>query len=94
MGVLGALITGCGIASASLWYFSRRYLGEISLDEERHPGRACFSVLDFWGNREVTVKDGLSEDVKSETLRDWILYLQSVLNCHVCLVLQSPCNEL
>ncbi len=34
-------------------YFSRRYLGEVSLDARRHPGQACFSVLDFWGNREV-----------------------------------------
>lgn len=51
MGVLTALVAGCGIASASLWYFSRRYLGEISLSPS-HPGKAKFSVLDFWGHRE------------------------------------------
>ena len=54
MGVLGALVGGCGVASASLWYFSRRYLGEVSLSAA-HPGRAKFSVLDFWGNREVHI---------------------------------------
>lgn len=52
MGVLGALVIGCGVASLSLWYFSRRYLGEVSLPAGR-PGYACFSVLDFWGHREV-----------------------------------------
>jgi hypothetical protein len=52
MGVLTALVAGCGIASTTLWYFSRRYLGEISLSPS-HPGYARFSVLDFWGRREV-----------------------------------------
>lgn len=51
MAVLGALVTGCGVASTTLWYFSRRYVGEISL-LAAHPGHACFSVLDFWGHRE------------------------------------------
>ena len=52
MGVLTALVAGCGIASVTLWFFSRRYLGEISLSPS-HPGHARFSVLDFWGHREV-----------------------------------------
>ena len=52
MGVLTALVAGCGIASVTLWFFSRRYLGEISLSAS-HPGHARFSVLDFWGHREV-----------------------------------------
>ena len=32
MSVLGALVIGCGVAvPCPLWYFSRRYLGEVSL---------------------------------------------------------------
>lgn len=49
-----ALVVGCGAASVTLWYYSRRYVGELSL--RRRPGdgqpHVCFSVLDFWGNRE------------------------------------------
>eukprot|EP00877_Chromochloris_zofingiensis_P007807 jgi/Chrzof1/327/Cz01g11160.t1 len=48
---LGGLGLGCAAASACLWYYSRRYVGELSL---LPPNRcvARFSVLDFWGNRE------------------------------------------
>ena len=46
-----SLVIGCAAASSALWYFSRRYVGELSLLPETH--QACFSVLDFWGNREV-----------------------------------------
>ncbi len=50
-----ALVVGCAAASVTLWYYSRRYVGEMSLLQR--PGDAqpslCFSVLDFWGNREV-----------------------------------------
>ena len=50
-----ALVLGCATASITLWYFSRRYVGELSLlrGSAGRPGRLCFSVLDFWGNREV-----------------------------------------
>ena len=50
-----ALVLGCATASITLWYFSRRYVGELSLlkSSAGRPDRLCFSVLDFWGNREV-----------------------------------------
>jgi hypothetical protein len=52
--VAGALVIGCGAASSALWYYSRRYIGELSLVQQSAPRRPqlCFSVLDFWGNRE------------------------------------------
>lgn len=46
-----SLVIGCAAASSALWYYSRRYVGELSLLPDKH--QACFSVLDFWGNREV-----------------------------------------
>lgn len=49
---LTALAGGMVAASCCLWYYSRRYVGEMSLllpDRQR----VRFSVLDFWGNREV-----------------------------------------
>ena len=52
----GALVVGAGAASAALWYYSRRYLGELALlpsEEAGQPPRVRLSVLDFWGNREV-----------------------------------------
>lgn len=52
-----ALVVGCVAASVTLWYYSRRYVGELSL--VHRPGKSgpalCFSVLDFWGNREVII---------------------------------------
>ncbi len=56
MVMASALVLGCATASVTLWYFSRRYVGELSLLRGGPPGRPsrlCFSVLDFWGNREV-----------------------------------------
>ena len=50
------LVVGAGVASTTLWYYSRRYLGELSLlpsGTAGQPPRLRFSVLDFWGNREV-----------------------------------------
>ncbi|WIA18890.1 hypothetical protein OEZ85_003562 [Tetradesmus obliquus] len=46
-GLAGGMVAG----SYCLWYYSRRYVGEMSLllPERRH---VRFSVLDFWGNRE------------------------------------------
>lgn len=51
----GALVTGSAVASVTLWYYSRRYVGELSLVRRLGDtqARLCFSVLDFWGNREV-----------------------------------------
>ena len=53
LAVAGALLAGCGIASTTLRYYSRRYVGEVSVRRDR-PGRVTVSVLDFWGNREVS----------------------------------------
>ncbi len=50
------LVVGAGVASTTLWYYSRRYLGELSLlpsGVAGQPPRLRLSVLDFWGNREV-----------------------------------------
>lgn len=47
-----SLITGCGFASTTLWWFSQRYVGELSLLWPKH---VCISVLDFWGNRQDSV---------------------------------------
>lgn len=50
------LVVGAGVASTTLWYYSRRYLGEMSLlpsSAAGQPPRLRLSVLDFWGNREV-----------------------------------------
>lgn len=50
-GVTG-LAVGMVVVSCCLWYYSRRYVGEMALmmpDAQR----VRFSVLDFFGNREV-----------------------------------------
>ncbi|MEW5303091.1 MAG: hypothetical protein WDW36_005818 [Sanguina aurantia] len=45
------LIVGCVVTSYCVWYYSGRYLGELSLLlPQRRVAR--FSVLDFWGNRQ------------------------------------------
>lgn len=51
----GALVVGAGVASGALWYYSRRYVGELALlrGPPGAPPRLRLSVLDFWGNREV-----------------------------------------
>lgn len=50
-----ALVVGAGAASTALWYYSRRYVGELALlhGQPGTPPRVRISVLDFWGNREV-----------------------------------------
>lgn len=35
--------------SLALWFYSRRYIGEMSLIDDRF---VCISTLDFWGDRE------------------------------------------
>ena len=44
------LVVGSGVASTALWYYSRRYIGELSLIQNN--SRIRLSVLDFWGSRE------------------------------------------
>ncbi|GIL72622.1 hypothetical protein Vretimale_4322 [Volvox reticuliferus] len=52
LAAVGALAVGCVVTSYCIWYYSGRYVGELSLLlPERRVLR--FSVLDFWGNREV-----------------------------------------
>eukprot|EP00878_Enallax_costatus_P011770 GHUV01012286.1.p1 GENE.GHUV01012286.1~~GHUV01012286.1.p1 ORF type:complete len:302 (+),score=85.48 GHUV01012286.1:538-1443(+) len=48
---LTGLAGGMVAASCCLWYYSRRYVGEMALllPDRQH---VRFSVLDFWGNRE------------------------------------------
>lgn len=51
LAAVGALAVGCVVTSYCIWYYSGRYVGELSLLlPERRVVR--FSVLDFWGNRE------------------------------------------
>ncbi|DBA91034.1 TPA: hypothetical protein ACH3X2_004232 [Trebouxia sp. C0005] len=47
-----SLILGCGFASTTLWWFSQRYIGELSLVG---PHLLRFSVLDFWGHRQDSI---------------------------------------
>lgn len=48
----GGLAVGCIVTSYCVWFYSSRYVGEMSL---LLPSRrvARFSVLDFYGNRQV-----------------------------------------
>lgn len=46
-----AVIGGAGAASAALWYYSRRYVGEMALVGPNLQF-VQLSVIDFWGNRE------------------------------------------
>ncbi|GLI68810.1 hypothetical protein VaNZ11_013312 [Volvox africanus] len=51
LAAVGCLAVGCVVTSYCIWYYSGRYVGELSLLlPERRVLR--FSVLDFWGNRE------------------------------------------
>lgn len=50
----GTLVFGCGMAAVTLWYFSSRYLGELSIVSRGTAApQLCLSVLDFWGRRKV-----------------------------------------
>lgn len=52
--IAGTLVFGCGMAAVTLWYFSSRYLGELSIVSRRTGSpQLCLSVLDFWGRRKV-----------------------------------------
>eukprot|EP00199_Chlamydomonas_sp_CCMP681_P003190 CAMPEP_0119105256 /NCGR_PEP_ID=MMETSP1180-20130426/3276_1 /TAXON_ID=3052 ORGANISM="Chlamydomonas cf sp, Strain CCMP681" /NCGR_SAMPLE_ID=MMETSP1180 /ASSEMBLY_ACC=CAM_ASM_000741 /LENGTH=170 /DNA_ID=CAMNT_0007090265 /DNA_START=252 /DNA_END=761 /DNA_ORIENTATION=+ len=46
-----AILVGCVVTSYCVWFYSGRFVGELSLLlPERRIAR--FSVLDFWGNRQ------------------------------------------
>lgn len=56
------LVLGSGVASTTLWFFSRRYVGELAALPPAGPGgpaRLRFSVLDFWGNRQARARLGV-----------------------------------
>ena len=44
---VGGLCVGASAASGALWYYSRRYVGQLALVGDR----VCISTLDFWGRR-------------------------------------------
>lgn len=44
----GGLLIGCGVASLALWYYSSRYVGELSTLPR---DRLMISTMDFWGYR-------------------------------------------
>eukprot|EP00891_Asterochloris_glomerata_P005692 jgi/Astpho2/5692/gw1.00079.264.1_t len=61
LAMASSLLVGCGVVSTALWFFSRRYLGEIAVLQA--PGsqpQLQFSTLDFWGNRKdnlISIED-------------------------------------
>lgn len=57
MGAASAIILGCVVTSYCLWFYSSRYVGELSLLLP-HKRVARFSTLDFWGNRQVCASVG------------------------------------
>ena len=83
MVMASALVVGCATASVTLWYFSRRYVGELSLlkGSTGQPSRLCFSVLDFWGNREVRTRLLVSAYTKTTCLHS--------VPCHVAAVMDN-----
>lgn len=49
-----ALLIGCGMSASTLNFYSRRYIGELSILKNCTPPAVCLSVLDFWGHRVVS----------------------------------------
>ena len=47
------VMIGSVVASTSLWYYSKRYVGELALKGAKQDV-VRFSVMDFWGNRTVS----------------------------------------
>ena len=48
-----AVMIGSAVASTSLWYYSKRYVGALALVGPNQD-TVRFSVMDFWGNRTVS----------------------------------------
>ena len=80
MVMASALVVGCATASVTLWYFSRRYVGELSLlkGSFERPSRLCFSVLDFWGNREVCTRLLFSAYTKTTCLHSVFQHVNAI----------------
>ena len=53
-----AVAVGCIVTSYCVWYYSGRYVGELSLLLPAERRELCFSVLDFWGSRQVRGGNG------------------------------------
>ena len=69
LAMASSLLVGCGVVSTALWFFSRRYLGEIAVLQA--PGsqpQLQFSTLDFWGNRKVSSCSGTVTSLGSRLL--------------------------
>ena len=70
--------------SCCLWYYSRRYVGEMAVmlpDAQR----VRFSVLDFWGNREVREGQGVRRILMAAAAVPQPALLLAI--CTVCVVL-------
>ena len=48
-----SLLVGCAAASLALYFYSRRYVGQLQYLPDAVEPRLCFSVLDFWGHRQA-----------------------------------------
>lgn len=48
--VSSGVVVGAAVASLAMWYYSRRFVGELALVEDRT--RLRVSTLDFWGRRQ------------------------------------------
>ena len=48
-----SLLIGCAAASLALYFYSRRYVGQLQYLPDAVEPRLCLSVLDFWGHRQA-----------------------------------------
>jgi hypothetical protein len=77
------LAVGMAVVSCCLWYYSRRYVGEMALlmpDAQR----VRFSVLDFWGNREVR---------RVWCCHGWLVALNALVGAGMGLCSDAPCCD-
>ena len=68
---MAGLALGCVVTSYCIWYYSGRYVGEMALLlPERSSVR--FSVLDFWGNREVGGREDGGQAHGNKEVGGWV----------------------
>eukprot|EP00850_Spirogloea_muscicola_P003286 SM000013S26455 [mRNA] locus=s13:445406:448674:- [translate_table: standard] len=82
LAAVGAVSGGALAASGALWYYSRRYIGELAVLPSDRP-QVRISTLNFWGNREVDVhpqRQYYSKTLRSEQLSPQLHVV--VLHCH------------